>query len=401
MPSAHDGRPTQAVILAGGKGTRLRPLTYLTPKSMIAFHGKPFLEYLIDQVCEQKFEKVVLLLGYMPEVIQEYFGDGRSFGIPIEYNITQVEDDTGVRLRKAGPLLDDTFFLMYCDNYWPMNFSAIWDHFKKSRMEAQITVYRNVDGYTKDNLEMDSTSHVVRYDKTRTSSGLSGVDIGYAVLNRSILDLLSENNANLEATVYPQLASRRVLGGFPTDHRYYSVGTHERLGTTTAFLERRPTVILDRDGVLNVKPPKANYVTCSEEFIWLPGSKEAIRLLKERGYTVIVASNQAGVARGIYSLADLSRIHEAMNEDLRLQGGEVDAVYVCPHGWDDDCACRKPKPGLLLQAQRDFHLDLSRVWFIGDDERDAEAGRGAGCLTALLGDNRRLIDVVREVILAE
>ncbi|MHB8972909.1 MAG: HAD-IIIA family hydrolase [Pirellulaceae bacterium] len=401
MPLSRNQRPTQAVILAGGRGTRLLPLTETRPKPMLTFSGRPFLEYLIEQAREQGFEKILLLVGYLPETIRDYFGDGLPWGVSIQYSAAPVEDDTGARLRKAQPLLDETFLLLYCDNYWPMNFAEMWDHFERSQAEAQLTVYRNTDGYTKNNLELAGASRVVRYDKTRLAAGLSGVDIGYAILHRSVVDLLPNENVNFESLVYPQLASRGVLGGFPTDHRYYSVGTHERLTATASFLERRRAVILDRDGVLNVKPPRAHYVTCWEDFVWLPGSKEAVRLLKEHEYTVIVASNQAGVSRGALSLEELNRIHEAMNEDLRLQGGCVDAVYACPHGWDENCCCRKPQPGLLLQAQRDFHLDLTRIWFIGDDERDEEAGRRAGCRTALVQEHRGLLDVVRDTILVQ
>ena len=120
-------RPTQAVILAGGLGIRLRPITDTIPKPMITFHGKPFLEYIIEMLVEQGFKKVVLLLGYLPEKVIEYFGDGKKFGLEIEYSITDVEDDTGLRLQKAKHLIDPIFTLLYCDNYWPMDFEKMWD----------------------------------------------------------------------------------------------------------------------------------------------------------------------------------------------------------------------------------------------------------------------------------
>ena len=94
---------------------------------------------------------------------------------------------------------------------------------------------------------------------------------------------------------------------------------------------------------------------------------------------MIVVTNQAGIARGEMTEEDLARIHDRMRGDAEEAGGRIDAIYHCPHGCDEGCACRKPRPGMLFQAQRDFHLDLSRVPFIGDDERDGQAADAAGC----------------------
>ncbi|MBN2141066.1 MAG: HAD-IIIA family hydrolase [Desulfovibrionaceae bacterium] len=392
-------RPRQAVILAGGRGTRLRPLTDSLPKPMIPFHGRPFLEYLVEQLKNQGFERVLMLLGYLPEKIREHFGDGSGFGLRVDYSVTAVDNDTGTRLRLARDLVDERFLLMYCDNYWPMDFDRMWAGYLDMGVPAQVVVYANKDGYTRDNLRVGPDNLVEVYDKTRTAEGLNGVDIGFVIMDRDLLGLIPEADVNFEAAVYPRLVADRGLAAYLTEHRYYSVGDQARLGLTEEFLRRRPAVILDRDGVLNVKPAKARYVTRPDEFVWLPGALEAVRLLKRAGYLVLVVSNQAGIARGEMTGQDLEAVHRAMRADLRAQDADVDAIYVCPHGWDEGCECRKPKPGMLFQAQREFCLDLSRTPFVGDDERDVQAGRSAGCPTYLVGGGKRLIDVVRSDIL--
>jgi D-glycero-D-manno-heptose 1,7-bisphosphate phosphatase len=149
--------------------------------------------------------------------------------------------------------------------------------------------------------------------------------------------------------------------------------------------------------VLNRKAPRANYVRSWKEFEWLPGAQEALRLLKAGGYRVLVVSNQAGIARGAMSEADLIEIHRRMVREATQAGGRIDAIYYCPHNWDEGCECRKPKPGMLFQAQRDFNLDLSRTPFIGDDERDAQAADAGGCPSALVSEQKTLLDVVREL----
>jgi len=146
--------------------------------------------------------------------------------------------------------------------------------------------------------------------------------------------------------------------------------------------ELRPAVFLDRDGTLNVEK---DYLYRVEDFEFIPGAPEAIKLLKDAGYLVIVVTNQSGVARGYYSLEDVARLHEHLSSCLAPLNVRIDGYYVCPHhptagvgAFKSDCTCRKPNPGMLLEAARDLHVDLSRSWMIGDKVADVEAGRRAG-----------------------
>jgi len=394
-------RPTQAVILAGGRGTRLLPLTETLPKPMIPFHGKPFLEYLVDLLREQGFERVLLLLGYRANVVQEYFGDGSGFGLDLQYSVTAPDDLTVHRMRTAAPHLDPSFLLLYCDNYWPLQMDRLWERYVRADVPALVTVYSNRDGYTRDSVTVDDAGYVRLFDRTRTAAGLGGVEIGFALLERSVLDLMPTEDALFEEAVYPQLAATGQLAAHMTDHRYYSVGSIERLPLTEEFFRRRKTVILDRDGVLNRRPPRAHYVTEWSDFEWLPDSRDALRVLADAGYRVLVVTNQAGVARGAMSEVALLEIHERMKAEAAEAGGRIDAVYYCPHDWDEGCSCRKPAPGMLLQAQRDFALDLTRTTFIGDDERDAEAAEAAGSPWMLVSEQLTLLDAVSRLVQAE
>ena len=392
------GPPTQAVILAGGRGTRLGTLSATRPKPMIEFHGKPFLEYLIEMLRDQGVERVLLLLGYLPEVIQAHFEDGRRLGVEITYSVTEPDDLTGHRLRIARPHLDPSFLLMYCDNYWPLQLDRQWRQFREAGVDALVTVYSNGDGYSKDNVSVGDDGLIRLFDRTRSAPELRGVEIGYAIVAEQVLDLLPEEDVLFEAAVYPALAERGRLGAFVTDHRYYSVGSPERLPLTEAFLARRQAIILDRDGVINRRPPRAEYVRSWNEFEWLPGAAEALRLLHGAGYTVIVVSNQAGIARGAMTEADLAAINDRLTKETLGLGGRIDAIYYCPHGWDDGCDCRKPKPGMLFRAQHDFDLDLSRTLFVGDDERDAEAADAAGSPSILVSREHSLLDIAHDVV---
>ncbi len=149
-----------------------------------------------------------------------------------------------------------------------------------------------------------------------------------------------------------------------------------------------PAVFLDRDGTLIAE---RNYLCRPEDVVLLPGAAEAVGRLNRAGFRVVVVTNQSGVARGFFGLEQVDRVHRHIDRLLARHGAVIDAYYVCPHHpaageppWRRDCACRKPKPGLLLQAAAAMHLDLSRSFMIGDKLADVEAGRAAGCRPILV-----------------
>lgn len=158
----------------------------------------------------------------------------------------------------------------------------------------------------------------------------------------------------------------------------------------------RPTVFLDRDGVINRKVPEGRYVTRWEEFEFLPGAVEALAILKRRGARLIVASNQRGVARGAMTLHDVEAIHARMRAELRAADADVDAIYVCPHE-EGTCDCRKPRLGLFrLAFAADPTIDLDRAVLVGDSASDLFAGNDLGVRTVFVGSAERLTALRRE-----
>lgn len=387
----------QAVILAGGLGTRLAPFTDTAPKCMYLFKGKPFIDYLIRQIKNWGIQNILLLLGYMPDKIMDYLGDGSQYGVHIEYDVSPIECETGMRLKRAIDKVQPLFLLMYCDNYCPVDFEKLCSDFRKHEAMIEISAYENIDAYTKSNLRLSKDDKVEMYDKKRVHSNLSGVDIGYAIIDKRVIEMLPDENCNFEARIYPQVLENGKLYATVTKHRYYSVGSWQRIELARDFFEGKPAVFLDRDGTINERPPQASYVENPEQFIWLAGAKEAIKILNECGYRVILITNQPGIARGRLTLEQLNDIHGKMKKELEAYGGHLDAIYFCPHNWNEGCECRKPKPGMLYQAQMDFSLDLTKCIMIGDDDRDIEAGNMAGCRSIQVTDERRLINIVREL----
>lgn len=391
----------QAVIIAGGLGTRLKPFTDTNPKPMYPFNGKPFIEYLVKQIKGFGIDRILILVGYLPEKIMDYLGDGSKYGVKIEYDVTPVEYETGDRVLHAKEKLDDEYLFMYCDNYCPINFTRLVEDYYNNNALLQFTAYANLDGYTKSNLLIAEDGKVEVYDKKRLTPNLSGVDIGYAIVNKKVLDMLPDGGFNLEAVLYPILVDQGKIYATVTEHRYYSVGSFERIELTKRYFDFQKYVFLDRDGTLNVRPPKACYIEKPEDFVWLDGAKEAVKKLNDAGFIVILISNQPGIARGNLTEETLTAIHNKMQSELAEIGAHIDKIYYCPHNWDDGCACRKPKPGMFYQAQKEFCIELPKATMIGDDERDIEAGEAAGCgRNILVNEEYTVLDAVNDLLKA-
>lgn len=389
----------QAVILAGGKGTRLRPFTLEAPKPMYPVAGRAFIDRLLEQVRSFGITEVLLLLGYKAEVLIQYLEAHPHPGLSVDYSVTPEEFETGARIRAASHKIKGDFLLMYCDNYCPISFEAHLRAFEESRALVRLMAYANRDGYTKNNLFVKD-GQVLVYDKERKSEGLNAVDIGYALLSRKVLDWLPEDAAlSFERYVYQKALEKKGLFADVTEHRYYSIGSFERMKRTECFFSGQRAVFLDRDGTINVRPPKACYVERPEEFVWLAGAREAIKRLNDAQYLVLLVSNQPGLARGRLTPAGLKAIHQKMERELRQTGARIDGIYICPHNWDEGCACRKPQPGLLYQAQRDYDLNIPRdCILIGDDERDIEAADRADCRAVLVTEDYPLSRAVDDIL---
>jgi D-glycero-D-manno-heptose 1,7-bisphosphate phosphatase len=168
--------------------------------------------------------------------------------------------------------------------------------------------------------------------------------------------------------------------------------------------DKRPAAFLDRDGVLNVD---RGYVSRREDFAWIAGAPEAVRLLNAAGYRVIVVTNQSGIARGLYSEADMQRLHDFMRAELARHGAHIDAIYYCPHHpqgtvarYTQACRCRKPGPGMLEAAARDWPIDRAGSFLIGDKEADMQAAAAFGIRGVRLAPGQSLADIVRRELAA-
>jgi len=229
----------QAVIFAGGRGERLRPLTDAVPKPMAPVNENPFLDYLIDSLIRVGIRKVLFLVGYKSEIIIKRYRDSLGDTVRFEYSIGLTEDNTGRRLLNAYDLLDDHFILLYGDNYWPIQFGPMISLYKKSGAAVLTTVFSNKSGTgeygRENNVEVGNDNYVKRYDKDRRSSGLNGVDIGYFLVSKKALDPGTKENLSFELSILPEFIARKQLVAYVTDDQYYAITTLASLKKFEAF----------------------------------------------------------------------------------------------------------------------------------------------------------------------
>lgn len=229
----------QAVILAGGRGERLRPLTDSLPKPLVPIHGIPFLDYLFQSLVAVGIRKFLLLLGYKSRMIVDRYKPLKIPGIEIEYSIGSVEDATGRRLLNAHPLLDEAFLLLYGDNYWPVEWNNMVQLYEQKGAKALVTVFDNKDGAgeygMENNIRVAKDFYVEQYDKKRSLQNLNGVDIGYYIFRKEILDSKRKGNLSLEEEMLPEWIAKRELIAYVTRTPYYYI-------TDGASLKRFETI---------------------------------------------------------------------------------------------------------------------------------------------------------------
>jgi NDP-sugar pyrophosphorylase family protein len=223
----------QAVIFAGGRGERLRPLTDLIPKPMAPVLHHPFLDYLFKALTDAGIKRILILAGYRAENIMEYYGHVLSDGTPIYYSVGSENDQTGRRLLNAYDLLDDHFLLLYGDNYWRPSLHNMIKNYESLGLPVTTTIFSNKNGtgeYGSENNVHFAPNHLVQaYDKSRKSKDLNGVDIGYFLIDRKVIDPWEEGNISFEETILTRLVKRGHVGAFVTDEQYYYITSIESL----------------------------------------------------------------------------------------------------------------------------------------------------------------------------
>jgi len=393
-----------AVILAGGKGTRLAEVRKDIPKPMMPVLGKPLLQYQIELLKKHGFESVWLIVGHLHEQIQEHFKDGSEYGLSIKYFIEEQPLGTVGGIKALEKELDQTFLVLYGDVMIDMDLDRLFQFHTSKNADATLVVHPNDHPYDSDLLDTNKDDKVIAFYPKPHPEGMQYKNLVNAaayVFNPKVFQYMESGvKADFGKDIFPTLHEHISVFAYNTPEYLKDMGTPDRLDKVSQAIssgkvarrnleQKQRCIFLDRDGVINID---TDLIHRTEDFDLYPFAPEAIKRINKMGFLAVVVTNQSVLARGLCSEQDLEEIHKKMETVLGNYGAFVEAIYYCPHhphgGFPEevkelkiDCHCRKPKPGMLTDAAERFNIDLSASFMIGDSQRDIEAGKNAGCTT--------------------
>ena len=376
----------QAVVLVGGRGSRLGSLTEATPKPLLEVAGHPFLFWLLRELCRYGVEDVLLLAGHLAHRIERAVPDLVA-SLPRRLRLTVLVEDapagTGGALVRARDRLDPRVLVCNGDTILDANLARVLaDAATDGPDVAARLVLLPMATPGRYGVVATEGDRVLAFGAP--ASGPVVVNTGIMVLARAAL-CDAPAVGSLERDILGPLAAAGRLRATVAAGWFCDIGVPEDLalarGTMAARL-LRPALILDRDGTLNVDH---GYVGDRQRFDWIAGAREAARQASDRGWHVFIATNQSGIARGFYDEADLRTLHAWIDDTIRQMGGTVDDWRYCPYHetatldrFSRPSAWRKPGPGMLTDLARAWMLDPARCVMVGDQPSDVAAAHAAG-----------------------
>ena len=405
----------QAVILAGGKGTRLASRLNGLPKPLVMVGGVPLLERQLDQLAQQGVTEAVVLVNHEAEQIRAFLAS-RSFPCRTVVVDDGVPSGTAGAVIRCLDILEERFLVVYGDTLFDIDIGALLSAHQQAAAEATLLLHPNDHPADSDLVEVDDDGRILgfhSYPHSPDEALPNLVNAAFYVVERSLITAYRDfpTPADFAKDLFPAaLRDGRMLQGYRSWEYIKDLGTPTRLDKVERHLAKgvvararrsapQSAVFVDRDGTLN---QLRDYVRTAEEFELLPGVADAVRRLNAAELRVVVITNQPVLARGECSFAEMRRIHAKMDTELGRQGAYLDGLYLCPHHPDGGfageiaslkvtCDCRKPKPGLIERAIAEMNIDRATSFFVGDSWRDVAAAHRAGIAAVLVltGEGRR------------
>lgn len=396
----------RAVIMAGGKGTRLASLNAEIPKPMFPVTGRPILEYQIESLVKSGVKDITLIVGYLKEIIKEHFGNGSKFGVRINY----IEENEP--LGTAGALYylknePDDFILVFGDLILDIDFNRFMSFHKEHESTITLFGHPNSHPYDSDVIEVGENhrvSGIISKKIKRNFYYHNFVNAGvYCVNPRALDNITIPQKVDFENQFIKGLIKEGRVFVYKSTEYVKDMGTPDRLAEVSADIkngvvsdrslkQKQKAIFLDRDGTVN---EYVGFLRDIDNFRLLPGVAEAIAKINASSYLAIIATNQPVIARGEVTFQELDEIHKKMETELGKGGSYLDDIFFCPHhpdkGYQGEvaelkmyCDCRKPKIGMLIEAAEKYNIDYNESWYIGDTTMDIQTGKNAGIRTILV-----------------
>lgn len=398
----------KVLILAGGKGTRLGKMTESIPKPLIPINGKPVIEYQIELLRKNNLRDITILINHLGDKIKKYFGDGKKWGVHIDYFEETLPLGTAGGIKEMEKQFDEDFLVLYGDLLINVDLKRIIKQHKKNKLQSKncigtLIVHPNNHPYDSDLVEIDGQMKILNFLSKPHPENLiyrNIVNAAVYVLSPSICDYIPKGiTSDFGKDIFPLIIKdkKHSLYAYNSPEYLKDMGTPERLLQADAEVKngtyqksvlsgKKPAIFLDRDGVIN---EEVDQLCRIEDFKLIENAAKAIKKINESGYYAIVITNQPMIAKGFCTYGDVIEINKKMETELGKAGAKLDAIYLCPHhpekgflGENKEfkikCSCRKPNIGMITEATIDLNVDLENSFLIGDSTTDALTAKNAG-----------------------
>lgn len=399
----------QLVILAGGKGTRLKECLGDLPKPMIPIAGKPLLEHQVELAARHGFTDILIFVCYGAEVIQTHLGNGSRWGVKVRYVLEKDPLGTAGAVLAGYAELQPRFALLYGDVMVNVDLERLWHAHVARGADATLLVHPNDHPLDSDLLEADAQGWITAFHNRPHPEGAwfqNLVNAGLYVLEKNALAPWAGKPEKLDfgENIFPAIVRRggrlhaynspEFIKDIGTPQRYARICKQYEAGVVQRGSLNSPqrAVFLDRDGTLI---EEKDCLRNAEGLQLLPGAAKAVQQLNQHGWRAVVVSNQPVIAKGWCTEADLHTMHNKLETLLGREHAFLDRIYYCPHhpeaGFEGErkefkiaCDCRKPSIGMIRQAKTELNLDLARSWLIGDTTTDVQTAKNAGLRSVLV-----------------
>ncbi len=394
----------KAVIIAGGKGTRMKDISAEIPKPILPVCGKPVLQYQVELLKKYNITEIIIIVNHLKDAIIDFFGKGEKYGVNISYVEEKEPLGTVGGIKEFEHELKDDFIVFYGDVMVSMDLNYFIAFHQNKKSECSIVLHPNDHPYDSDLVEANQDGRITAFHSKPHRQDVyyrNLVNAGVYLFTPVIFKHLVKGvKADFGKNIFPLIYQKIRMYGYDTAEYLKDMGTPDRIAQVekdcvsgkfknSNYEYKRKAIFLDRDGVINHE----NHLVCKpDDFVLFDFTAEAIRKINQTEYVAIAVTNQSVVARNMCTIEEVEYIHKKLETELGRSHAKLDHIYYCPHHPDKgypeenaeykiECECRKPKSGMLLNAEKDYHLDLKKSFIIGDAERDIISGRNVGVTT--------------------
>ena len=408
-----------AVIMAGGKGTRIQSINNKIHKPMIQVCGKPILEHQIIKLKENGINNIIIVIGYLGNVIKKYFGDGSKWNISVKYVEEEKTLGTAGALYFIKNMVSDDFLMLNGDIIFDINFNNFYNFHKDKGGIATLFTHPNDHPYDSSIIVYNDKKRIIKwYNKEDNHKDVKNcVNAGIHLFNTNIFEYFTIlKKTDLDREILRPLLLKKCIYAYTSPEYVKDMGTPDRYKQVVEDVNsgivrkknlsnKQKAIFLDRDGTLN---KYKGFITQVDDIELTDDAAETVKMINKSEYLAIVITNQPVIARGDCTIEELVRIHNRLEMLLGEKGAYLDAIYYCPHHIDKgfkgeipelkyECECRKPKPGMLYKAAKDLNIDISESYMFGDSDIDVETGKNAGCKDSFIIKNN-LYDLVKNCV---